>query len=211
MPGTPETGEPAAAAPRPDLVLLGVFGAAHGVRGEVRLKSHTGDPAAIAGYGPLRTEAGRVFELVSVRPLKDDMLVARVKGISDRTAAEALTNLRLHVERAVLGEADAEEDEFFHADLIGLTAETADGNAFGTVLALFDFGAGGLLEIKPSDGGRSLFLPFTKAAVPVVDVRGGRLVVVPPAEIEGEPPPAAGQVDIEPAAPRRRGLGPPAR
>src|SRR3954471_25092733 len=107
------------AEPGSDLVLLGVFGAAHGIRGEVRLKSYTGDPAAIATYGPLRTEAGRVFELVSVRALKDDMVVATVKGVSDRTAAEALTNTRLHVERAALGEADESDGEFFHADLIG--------------------------------------------------------------------------------------------
>jgi 16S rRNA processing protein RimM len=192
------------ASDRSDLVLLGVFGAAHGVRGEVRLKSYTADPAAIASYGPLTNEAGRVFELLAVRPLRDDMLVARVKGISDRTQAEALTNVRLYVPRARLGQAAEDEDEFFHADLIGLKAETADGAPFGIVTALLDFGAGDLLEIQPAAGGPSVLLPFTKAVVPVVDVPGGRVVVAPPAEIEGEAPPGA----IEPAAPRRRGLGP---
>jgi 16S rRNA processing protein RimM len=167
-----------------DLVLLGVFGAPHGVRGEIRLKSYTADPAAIASYGPLTTEDGRIFELVSVRPQKD-VLIARVKGLASRDAAQALTHVKLYAPRDRLGE--AEEDEFFHADLVGLRAETADGETLGTVVALHNFGAGDVLEIRPGRG-QSILLPFTKEVVPVVDIPGGLMVVVPPIETgEREP------------------------
>jgi len=167
-----------------DLVLLGVFGAPHGVRGEIRLKSYTADPAAIASYGPLTTEDGRIFELVSVRPQKD-VLIARVRGLASRDAAQALTHVKLYAPRERLGE--AEEDEFFHADLVGLRAETADGETLGTVVALHNFGAGDVLEIRPGRG-QSILLPFTKEVVPVVDIPGGLMVVVPPIETgEREP------------------------
>lgn len=176
------------------LVQLGVFGAAHGVRGEVRLKSYTQDPAAIATYGPLTGSDGVTYELVTVRPQKD-MLVARVRGISDRNAAERLVNIRLLAPRAVLGEAE-DEDEFFHADLIGLAAETPAGDPLGRVVALHDFGAGDLLEVA-LESGRTVYYPFTKAAVPVVDIKGGRIVIEPPVETgedvrEIDPPAPAG-------------------
>ena len=126
-----------------------------------------------------------MFEIVSVRPQKD-VLIARVKGLSDRDAAQALTNVKLYATRERLGEAD--EDEFFHADLVGLRAERDDGVVFGTIVALHDFGAGDVLEIKPAAGGRSVLIPFTKAVVPVVDLAGGRIVVCPPIETgEREP------------------------
>lgn len=168
------------------LVQLGVFGAAHGIKGEVRLKSFTGDPLAIASYGPLTDGHGRTFELVSVRAQKD-MLVARVKDISDRSAAERLVNIALFVSRSVLGEPG--EDEFYHADLVGLSAETADGRPAGRVNAVFDFGAGEILEIVAADGGTPLLVPFTRDAVPVIDVAGGRIVIDPP-EATGDPEPA---------------------
>jgi 16S rRNA processing protein RimM len=168
-----------------DLVLLGVFGAPHGVRGEIRLKSYTADPRAIASYGPLTTEDGRIFELVSVRPQKD-VLIARVKGLASRDAAQALTHVKLYAPRERLGE--AEEDEFFHADLVGLRAEKADGERLGTIIALHNFGAGDVLEMRPAGPGPSILLPFTKEVVPVVDIPGGRVVVVPPIETgEREP------------------------
>ena len=157
------------------LILLGQFGAAHGLKGEVRLKTYTGDPFAIASYGPLRAEDGRSFEILHLRDAKQ-VLIARVKGVVDRNAAERLTNLKLYVDRAVLGEAAA-EDEFFHADLVGLRAEHAAGQLLGSVAALYNFGAGDMVEIKPADGGKLVLLPFTRAAVPVVDVAGGRLVI----------------------------------
>ena len=160
---------------KPVLVLLGQFGAAHGLKGEVRLKTYTQDPLAIGDYGPLRSEDGRRFEIFGLRPAKE-VLIAKVKGISDRNAAERLTNLKLYVERSVLGDAE-EEDEFFHADLVGLVVEDEAGTALGHVQALYDFGAGDMVEVKPISGGKTILLPFTKAAVPSVDVAGGRLVV----------------------------------
>lgn len=165
-----------------DSVLLGVFGAPHGVKGEVRIKSYTADPLAIASYGPLWGKDGRRFEIVSARPQKD-MVIARIKGIEDRTAAESLTNLKLYGQRARLG--DTEEDEFFHADLLGLEARTQDGARLGTVSGLFNFGAGDLIEITPGTGQAMLF-PFTKAVVPLVDVKNRRLIVALPNETEEE-------------------------
>lgn len=162
-------------------IQVGVFGAPHGVRGELRLKSHTGDPMAIGDYGPLSDDAGRRFELTTLRPVKDDILVVRVKGVADRTAAAALTNVKLFVDRAALPQAD--EEEFYHADLIGLAAETQAGAPLGTIVAVLNHGAGDILEIAPPRG-ETLLMPFTKAVVPVVDVKGGKVVVAPPAEVE---------------------------
>jgi 16S rRNA processing protein RimM len=108
-----------------------------------------------------------------------------VDGIATREQAQALAGVRLFVDRSALPETE-DEDEFYHADLIGLRAETADGTPFGTVLALYDFGAGDVLEIRMPDGQTEL-LPFTRAVVPVVDVKGGRLVVEPPDVVEVKP------------------------
>jgi len=174
--------------PNPDqnLVLVGIFGSAVGLKGEVRLKSFTQDPEAVASYGPVQASDGRRFEIVSVRPQKD-MLVAKVKGIADRTAAERLVNLKLYVAREALG-AVADDDEFFHADLIGLDVVTAGGEKLGCVTALFDFGAGDVVEVMPSEG-KSFFLPFTKAVVPAIDLAARRMTVIPPEETEsGEDP-----------------------
>jgi 16S rRNA processing protein RimM len=161
------------------------IGAAHGVRGEVRLWSFTQDPAAVADYGPLQTEDGkRAFEVESLRAVKDHF-VARLSGIGDRTAAEGLRNLDLYIPRARLPDI-AEDDTWYYADLVGLRAVTADGAALGTVKALHNFGAGDVIEIDPATGGNTLLLPFTEATVPEVDVEGGRVVVAPPAEVEGD-------------------------
>jgi 16S rRNA processing protein RimM len=168
-------------------ILLGMFGAPHGVRGELRLKSFTSEPEAIARYGPLESEDGRRFEILSVRPQKD-VLIVRVAGVSDRSAAEALVNLHLHAPRERLG--GVAPDEFFHADLIGLEAQTPEGALLGRIVALHDFGAGDILEVRPGDGGPSRLFPFTRDVVPVVDLAGGRLVLVPPREV-GDPEPGA--------------------
>jgi 16S rRNA processing protein RimM len=174
-------------------VLIGVFGAPHGVRGEIRLKSYTADPAAVVRYGPVFTEDGRRFVLKLVRPLKDEMVVVRTEGVGDRDAAARLTNVRLYVPRENLPE--PEEEEFYHSDLVGLRVETAEGEALGTVAAVVDFGAGDLLEVRRPTGGATVFLPFTKAFVPTVDLRAARMVAAPPAglfdeggEEEGPPP-----------------------
>jgi len=187
------------------LVPMGVFGAAHGIKGELRLKSYTEEPLAILRYRPLTGGNGQTFELLSGRLLKDDMLVVRVKGVDDRNAAERLTNIGLLAPREVLGAAVA-EDEFLHADLIGLQAETVLGTPLGTVTGLYDFGAGDLVEVKPAEGGQPVLYPFTKAVVPVVDIRGGRIVVVPPVEIDNEADETPEPRPSPQQAGRRRGL-----
>ena len=188
--------------PADKLVRLGEFGRAHGLAGEVRLKSFTADPVAIATYGPLATNDGRRIEIVSVRPAagdQPDLLVARVAGITTREAAEALNRVTLGIERERLGE-PADEDEFFLVDLVGLRAEDEAGAPVGEVVAVPDYGGGELLEIAPAGGGRTALLPFTRAFVPAVDIAGGRIVVAPPADWLAE---------AKPPAPKRREPLPP--
>ncbi len=168
---------------KPDRVLVGIFGAAHGVRGEIRLKSYTQDPAAIGDYGPLTSKTGQIFELLTLRPVKDDMLVARIKGITDRNGAEALTNTELYVPRSQLPPPDA--DEFYYSDLIGLRAETSEGVVLGHVRSVENYGAGDIIEIAPETGD-TLLLPFTKAVVPKVDLAHQRIIVELPDEIDAE-------------------------
>ena len=160
-------------------VCIAQIGAAHGIRGEVRLRAFTQDPLSVARYGALEAENGQRIEIEAVRPAKD-VLVARLKGITDRNAAERLTSLRLYVARDRLPE--PADDEFYHADLIGLAAMTADGASFGSVKAVHNFGAGDILEIEPAGGGATLMLPFTEAVVPVIDIAGKRIIVDPPEE-----------------------------
>jgi 16S rRNA processing protein RimM len=157
-------------------VCLGQIGAAHGVRGEVRLHSFTSDPEAITAYGPLEADDGRVFEIESLRPAKKHF-VARLAGIRDRGAAEQLANVKLYVPRERLPPAQA--DEFYHADLIGLAVVDRAGRALGTVIAIHNFGAGDLIEVRPAEGKTEL-LPFDETNVPAIDVGAGRIVVDPP-------------------------------
>jgi 16S rRNA processing protein RimM len=166
-------------------VCVAKIGAAHGVRGEVRLFSFTRDPLAVGTYGPLEDESGaRSFRISSLRPAGDH-LVARIEGVKDREAACALTNLSLYIPRARLPEPEA--DSFYHADLVGLRVQTKDGQPLGTVSAVRDFGAGGILEIAPAAGGEEVMLPFNETFVPEVDVAAGRIVVDPPAGLfDGE-------------------------
>jgi 16S rRNA processing protein RimM len=160
-----------------DRVLLGEIGAAQGLRGEVRLRSYTEDPAAITRYGPLHDEEGRAFEIESVHGTPQ-ALIARIKGITTREAAEALARTKLYVERARLPE--RQEEEWYHADLIGLAAVDRGGEKIGVVVAVQNFGAGDLIEVKPDKGEATVLVPFTRESVPEVDVEGGRLVLVPP-------------------------------
>jgi 16S rRNA processing protein RimM len=166
------------------LVALGVFGAPQGVRGEVRIKSYTRDPKAIAAYGPLTDGRGARFVLESVRLLKDEMLVARLEGVASREAAAALTGLELFARREQLPPAD--EDEFYYDDLVGRAAVSRDGAPLGQVVALNNYGAGDILEIRPEGGGESLLLPFTKTVAVEIDFPGRRIVIDPPDEVEGE-------------------------
>jgi 16S rRNA processing protein RimM len=159
------------------------IGAAHGVRGELKLWPFTEDPLAVTDYGPLETEDGRrQFEIEQVRPAKDH-LVARIAGVDDRNAAELLRNIDLFVPRDRLPPIE-DDDTYYYADLVGLAAVAPKGETIGTVLALHNFGAGDVIEIQPAAGGATLMLPFTEAIVPEVDVKGGRIVVVVPAEAE---------------------------
>jgi len=161
-----------------DRICVAQIGAAHGIRGEVRLRSFTQDPMAITAYGPLESEDGtRRFEIEALRPAKDHF-VARLAGVPDRDAAEKLTNIKLYVSRDRLPPIE-DDGTFYHADLIGLAAVTPDGAALGTVTAIHNFGAGDLVEIKPAGGGEAMMVPFTDAAVPEIDVAAGRIVVVP--------------------------------
>lgn len=163
------------------LILLGRFGAPHGVRGEIRLQSYTGDPLAIAAYDGLADKSGaHKFKLLSVRPQGKDMLVATLEGVDDRAGAEALNGVELYVPREKLPA--PEEEEFYIADLIGLRAEMPDGSVIGTIVAVRNFGAGDILEVAPIGGGETLMFPFTRAVVPLVSVTGGRVVIEPPEE-----------------------------
>ena len=155
-------------------ICLGAIVAAHGIRGAVKVKCFTAAPEAITTYGVLTDAAGkRRFELQPIAAAKGG-LVARIAGIEDRNAAEALAGTRLYVPRAALPATDAEE--YYQADLIGLDARWDDGAACGTVVAVHNFGGGDMLEVAPK-GRPSLMVPFTRDAVPVVDVAAGHLTV----------------------------------
>lgn len=160
-----------------DRVLLGEIGAAQGLKGEVRLRSYTQDPAAIARYGVLDDEHGRHIEIESLRGTPK-ALIARIKGVTTREGAEALNRTKLYIARNRLPE--REEEEWYHAELIGLAAVDRKGEPIGTVVAIQNFGAGDLIEVKPTSGGATMFVPFTRDIVPEIDVEGGRLTLVPP-------------------------------
>jgi 16S rRNA processing protein RimM len=165
-----------------DRICVAQIGGPHGIRGEVKLKSFTADPMAVSDYGLLESEDGSArFALEALRPAKGH-LIARLRGVDDRSAAERLTNLKLFVPRARLPAPAA--DEFYHVDLIGLCAVAADGTEVGQVVAVHDFGAGDILELKPVAGGPTIMLPFTETFVPSIDVSARRIVVAPPADIE---------------------------
>ena len=159
-------------------ICVAQIGGAHGTRGEVRLKSFTADPMAVMDYGALETEDGTAtFEIESLRPAKSHW-VAQLRGVRDRNAAEHLANTKLFVPRDRLPA--AETDEFYHADLVGLAAVTTDGRVLGTVVAIHDFGAGDILELRQEGKRDTVMLPFTTATVPVIDVAGRRIVIDPP-------------------------------
>jgi 16S rRNA processing protein RimM len=164
-------------------LLMGRIGAAHGIRGEVRIQSFTADPLAIAKYGPLSTDKpGVVIEIVSARATSN-VIVARLKGVTDRNAAEKLNGVELYADRAVLPLAE-DEDDFYHADLIGLEARLTDGTVIGVVSAVPNFGAGDLIEVRDPRSGDTFLYPFSRAAVPQVHLRDGYLVIDPPVDAE---------------------------
>ena len=175
--------------PVPDMqaaqnICVGVIVAAHGIKGEVKVKSFTEDAAKLASYGPLLDETGVPrFELTVTAVTKGTVIVA-IQGVNNRNAAEALKGTKLFVSRDALPE--LAQEEFYHADLIGLTAELGDGTELGTVTAVHNFGAGDVIEVKRKNGG-TLDIPFTDKVVPVVDIEAGRIVIEPPAGLIDEP------------------------
>ncbi|MDE0050934.1 MAG: ribosome maturation factor RimM [Rhodospirillales bacterium] len=171
--GSAAPAEPAAAG-RAQTVCLGRIVGAHGVRGIVRVRSHTADPDDLTAYGPLSDAAGTQRFALSVTGHVRGLLLARIEGVEDRNAAEALRGTDLHIARAALPPTEGEE--YYHVDLLGLRAESADGDALGRVSAIHDHGAGPIVEIQPPDGPSAL-IPFTREHVPTVDIEGGRLVV----------------------------------
>jgi 16S rRNA processing protein RimM len=169
-------------------VCLGVITAAHGVRGAVKVKSFAQRPKDVAAYGPLEDEDGAAqFTLRVIGPAKADVVIAKLAGIADRDQAEALRGARLYLPREALP--TPAEEEYYHADLIGLAAVLGDGARLGEVRAVHDFGAGDTLEIARPEG-QPLMVPFTRAIVPVIDMAAGCLVVDPPEGLLDPPKPA---------------------
>lgn len=173
-------------------VLLGTIGAAQGLKGEVRVNSHTDDPLAIADYSPLVSRDGRSFTIIDIREHKN-VVVVRFEGINDRNAAEALNGVELYVDRDRLPDDDLDDDEFFYADLEGLDVIDDEGRNWGVVTAIFDFGAGDILEIK-AKGKRPVMIPFNEASVLDIDLTAGHMTIDPMAagliDEDGEVPPA---------------------
>jgi 16S rRNA processing protein RimM len=163
-------------------ICIAQIGAPHGVRGEVRLRSFTEEPASVARYGPLESEDGmQRFIIEALRPAKDHF-VARLAGVGTREAAAKLTNTKLFVSRDRLPPVE-DADTYYRADLVGLDAVAPDGASLGTVTAVHNFGAGDVIEIKSAQG-ETLLVPFTETAVPKIDLAARRVVVVPPVEVE---------------------------
>jgi len=172
----------------PAQICVARIGAAHGVRGAVRLWTFTEDPLAVKRYGPLTTKDGtRQFEIATAREAKGH-LVATLKGIATRDEAERLNGIELYIAREKLP--DTDEDEYYHADLIGLATVNATDDPIGRVIAIHNFGAGDIIEIAPPHGA-TMLLPFTNAVVPTVDLGSGRVVIVLPDEIDGDDPTGA--------------------
>ena len=160
-------------------ILMGVIGRPHGVRGLVHVHSYTADPAGLPEYGPFTDDQDRRFALIWASDgvaRVSELVDGRAVTLADRTAAQALVNTRLYVDRDRLPPPD-DADEFYLTDLVGLRAVSPDGAELGLVDVVHDYGGGASLEI-----GR-LIVPFTRACVPVVDIAGGTVTVVPPAEV----------------------------
>jgi 16S rRNA processing protein RimM len=164
-------------------ILLGVVLGAQGLKGEVKVKTFTESPDKLGAYGALHAKDGRTFVVHTARAAKSDIAVVRFDGLADRTAAEKLKGLELFVTRDALPPPD--EEEFYHADLIGLAAHDSEGRVLGTVSAIHNFGASDVIAIARSDGG-DMILPFTHAVVPTVDVKAGFVVVAVPEEAEDD-------------------------
>lgn len=161
-----------------DRVIVGAIGGSFGVQGEVRLKSFCADPQAIADYTPLYTEDGRAFAQVVLTGQLKNGFTARLDGVVTKEDADALRNISLYAERALMP--SLPDDEYYYADLIGLTVVDTGGTVLGTVKNVMDHGAGDLLEINVPMQADTILLPFTQAVVPTVDMTAKRIVADPP-------------------------------
>jgi 16S rRNA processing protein RimM len=168
-----------------NLLLVGRIGAAHGIKGEVRIQSFTEDPLALIDYSPLITSRPGLTVTIEAARGGANTIVARLKGIATRTEVEALNGVELFVPRDRLPASD-DDDDFYIADLIGLDARLADATVLGSIVAVPNYGAGDILEIRPRTGLGTRLIPFTRAAVPEIHIADGYVVVEPPEEIEGE-------------------------
>ncbi|MDJ0612092.1 MAG: ribosome maturation factor RimM [Rhizobiaceae bacterium] len=162
----------------PNLILLAQIGAPHGIKGEVRVKPF-GDPDMLDQYGRLETKDGRKLKIKRMRPQKN-MLVVKFEGVNTREEAEALNRIELFIDRAKLP--DPDDDEFYVSDLIGMTV-MIEGAEAGRVKDVPNFGAGDMIEVEPSSGGATYYLPFTEAVVPEINFEAGELIVVPQIEV----------------------------
>lgn len=170
-------------------VLLAVVLGAHGLKGEVRVKTFTAEPEKLGAYGPLHAKDGRPFTVEALRPGKDGEAVAAFAEVRDRNAAEALKGAELFVKRGALPA--AEEGEYYHADLLGLDVDDGQGRRIGRVLSVHNYGAGDVLVIM-TDTGDEILIAFTRDNVPEVDIKAGRVVVAVPQEVEAR---SAGDVE----------------
>ncbi len=162
-------------------VLLAVVIAPHGLKGEVKAKVFTDAPDALPRYGVLHDKNGRKFKITAFRPVKEGEAVIAFEGIADRNAAEGLKGTQLFVDRAALPE--PEEDEFYHADLIGLEARDSEGRLLGKVAAVHNFGASDVIELLRSDGDQ-VHLAFTRETVPHIHIKDGYIIVAVPEDDE---------------------------
>lgn len=181
----PSPGEVSAS--KGEMVLLGRIAGAQGLKGEVKINSFTEIPENIGLYGLLSDQHGKQYAIESVRALKGAAIAARIAGISDRTAAEALRGTQLFVARDKLPALD--EDEWYYEDLIGLAAISPEGEPIGEVIAVQNYGAGDLLEIRQEGARQTLFIALTQEAVPDVNIEAGRVTVCLPEEIDDDDEP----------------------
>lgn len=166
-----------------DVLLAAVIGA-QGLKGAVKVKTFTADPDALSRYGALHDGSGKRYEITAFRPVKLGEAVISFKGVTDRNAAEALKGVELFVARDALP--DADEEEFYHADLIGLPAFDSEGRLAGKVAAIHNFGAGDVIVIARGD--EEIFLAFTRETVPLIDIKGGRIQIAVPEYDEADGP-----------------------
>ncbi|MBX8801445.1 ribosome maturation factor RimM [Ochrobactrum sp. MR28] len=194
-------GSPVRVANLDNPVQLAVIGAAHGIKGEVRVKTYTGDPLDLGSYGLLYDTSGKSYEILSIRPSKT-VVVVRFAGVDDRNAAEALNGKELYVDHAQLPQ-DLDEDEFYYTDLIGLAVRDSAGVSYGKVSAVFNFGGGDVLEIKES-GKKPVLIPFTLVSVPEILMEEGAILIDPlVAGLVDDGSTSADEEGEEPDAPER--------